>query len=1150
MPLAPEIAALVDVLRDAPPELTGGPDTTVEEGRALHEAGAELVTPPEERGTVASAEDRTVPGPAGPVDVRVYLPVREEPGPVPTLLWMHGGGWASGSVNTGDTAARALCELARVAVVSVGYRLAPEAPWPAGLDDCTATLRWVRDNIRELGGDPARIGVGGDSAGGNLAAVLAQRTPEHGVPLAAQLLVYPATDLRLDADGYPSRERYATGYMFETAELHRAVARYLGPDGDPTDPRVSPLLAEDLGSVPPALVVTVEYDPLRDEGAAYAAKLAAAGIPVVHQDVPGLVHGSFDMLGLSGTARTAMADAAHALADLFAADHSRSASIGDDELRGLVARLSLEDKVRLIVGEDFWSLPELPQIGLRKLRMSDGPVGVRGTELDSGDTSLLLPSPTAQAATWDPEVARRVGVLMGAQARDKDIQVLLAPTVNMHRSPLGGRHFECYSEDPLLTSKIGVGFVEGVQSAGVAATMKHYVANDSENERMTYDSRVGERALREVYLAPFEAAVREARVWLVMSAYNATNGHSMTENSRLQNDVLKAEWGFDGVVVSDWMAVRSNEPAYLGGTDVAMPGFGAVWSEHLLEALREGRVDPAVLDDKVLRVLRLAARVGVLGDTAPPEGVTTPADADAQIRAIAARAMVLLENRGGTLPVDKAAIARVALIGPNAVRLSAQGGGSAHVTPPHVVGVPEGLRAALGADVEITVREGVFTHRRLPPLPSATAVDPATGRPGVGLEFRGVDGSVLDTGQRCDSYAVFIPGAMPPGTASIVMRTRITPTTDGAHLLDVLGAGHLELTVGSRSESFDLVVPSGDIAEMMMHPPLQRVEVDAEAGVPVDLELVYGAGEELFFAAFGLGWSEPRLSDDEELAEAVADAAAADVAIVVVGTTDDIESEGFDRRNLALPGRSDDLVRQVAAANPNTIVVVNAGAPVLMPWRDEVAALVWAWLPGQEGGDAVADVLTGAQEPGGRLPTTFPAAESDVPVLSTTPVDGGHDYGEGHIIGYRLWAAHGNTPAYPFGFGQGYTDWDYRTLRVDGDADRGLSVEVGLANTGPRHGREVVQVYLEPDTGELFGAPEPIRLIGFAAVEADAGAEVVARVTVDPATLARWDEAAGAWTTVPGTYRVSARRGVADPRLHTEISLAPSRPRTRDEAGR
>ncbi|MEU3480939.1 alpha/beta hydrolase [Streptomyces sp. NPDC033754] len=318
MPLAPEIKELMAMIAEAPPEVIGGPDLTIEEARELVEVGAALTTPPEQRGTVASAEDHTVPGPAGPVPVRVYRPARTTSSPIPTLLWAHGGGWCSGSLETADTAARALCSLAEVVVVSVGYRLAPEAPFPAGLDDCAAALAWVRGTTAELGGDPARIGVGGDSAGGNLAAVLAQAVGSHGVPLAAQMLVYPATDLDLTTDAHPSREALGTGYLFETAELVRCVERYLTAGDDPADPRVSPLRGTDLSTTPPALIVTVEYDPLRDEGTAYAAKLRAAGVPVVHQDVAGLAHGTFDMLGLSETARTAMAEAARALKALFA----------------------------------------------------------------------------------------------------------------------------------------------------------------------------------------------------------------------------------------------------------------------------------------------------------------------------------------------------------------------------------------------------------------------------------------------------------------------------------------------------------------------------------------------------------------------------------------------------------------------------------------------------------------------------------------------------------------------------------------------------------------------------------------------------------------------------------------------------------------
>ncbi|WP_406286535.1 beta-glucosidase [Embleya sp. NBC_00896] len=808
----------------------------------------------------------------------------------------------------------------------------------------------------------------------------------------------------------------------------------------------------------------------------------------------------------------------------------------DEELRGLVAQLTLEEKLSLVVGEDFWSLPEIPRIGLRKLRVSDGPVGVRGVTWDERDTSLLFPSPTALAAAWDPEVTRRAGFIMGAQTRDKDIHVLLAPTVNLHRSPLGGRHFECYSEDPLLTSRIATAFIEGVQSAGVGATIKHFVGNETEDDRMSYDSRIDERSLREVYLAPFEEAVRTGRVWLVMSAYNQVNGETMTENSRLVNGVLKDEWGFDGVVVSDWMAVRSTEAAAAGGTDVAMPGPTEVWGEPLLAAVREGRVAEAVIDDRVERVLRLAARVGVLGDRTPAT-TTTPDDAVATLRAIAARAMVLLGN-DGTLPLDTSALSRVALIGPNALRLSAQGGGSAHVNPSHVVSIPEGLRAALGAGVELTLTEGAFTHRALADLSLDMATDPDDGEAGLRAEFLDADGNVLGSEHRLGSSLMFWPDNIPAGATVIRLRVNITPTITGTNILDVRGAGRFEVTIDGATRTIDMTAPEGtDAIEAIMRPEATRIEIEATAGTPVAVSVDFTQGSRFFMAALGLGWANPRLSEDAELDAAVEAARAADVAVVVVGTTDDIESEGFDRKDLALPGRSDELVRRVAAANPRTVVVVNAGSPVLMPWRDEVAAVVWAWLPGQEGGASLGDVLTGVVEPGGRLPTTYPAAAADVPVYSTERVDGGHDYAvRSSNIGYRAWALGEAAPAYPFGHGLGYTTWEYEGVAVKGDAS-GLTVEIAVANTGDRAGREVAQVYLETADGTLMGRQEPIRLVGFAAIDAPSGAKVTATVEIDARTLARWDERGAAWVTTPGTYRLRVGRSLGDLRLDADVTL-------------
>ncbi|QKG25971.1 glycoside hydrolase family 3 protein [Actinomadura verrucosospora] len=774
-------------------------------------------------------------------------------------------------------------------------------------------------------------------------------------------------------------------------------------------------------------------------------------------------------------------------------------SVDESGLRKRLAELTLEEKVHLLSGADFWSLRPIPRIGLRKVVLSDGPSGIRGTAWDERSTSLLFPSPTALAATWDPEAAERVGRLNGAQARDKGVHVQLAPTINLHRTPLGGRHFENYSEDPLLTARIGVGFVKGVQSAGVAATVKHFVGNDSETDRMSYDATIDDATLDAVYMRPFEDAVK-AGAWAVMAAYNRVNGTTMTENKALLTDVLKERWGFDGVLMSDWTAIRSTAASANAGMDLEMPGMpGNAWRDRLVEAVSGAEVAEELIDDKVLRILRLAARVGALEGFPEPAPVTTPPDAPAQLRALAARACVLLRNEGGALPLNVPR--RLALIGPNAVRFSAQGGGSAHVNPEHVVSPVDGLRRALGGDTELTVHAGVYPHERLAALPLDMAADPETGEPGVRLEFIDADGAILDSEHREAARFLFFEG-VPEGTAQIVVRTRVTPAADGVHTFAVAGVGEYDVRVADAAATVNLALAGGDPVEAMMRPPEHRVEVELAAGraVPVELRRAYRAGS--FLTAFGIGYHAPHLPEDEELAAAVEAARAADVAVVIVGTNDDVESEGFDRTTLALPGRQDELVSAVAAANPRTVVVVNAGAPVLMPWRDEVAAVLWAWLPGQEGGDAIADVLTGAAEPGGRLPTTFPVSEDGI--LSPTPgEDGTLPYAEGAAIGYRHYAP--EQVAYPFGHGLGYTAWEYESLTVvDGTA------EVTVRNTGDRPGREVVQCYASSDA-------VPLRLAGFAVAEAAAGERVTVRVPLDER--------------LPGGCAVRAGRSIADLRL-------------------
>ncbi|GAB2844005.1 glycoside hydrolase family 3 C-terminal domain-containing protein [Actinocorallia aurea] len=787
------------------------------------------------------------------------------------------------------------------------------------------------------------------------------------------------------------------------------------------------------------------------------------------------------------------------------------------DFAGRLAAMTLKDKVTLLTGADAWSLAEIPVAGLRSLRLSDGPSGPRGTAFGpDAEPSLLFPNTTSLAATWDVEAAREAGELMGARAREMGLHVLLAPTVNLHRSPLGGRHFECFSEDPLLTARMAAPFIEGVQSAGVAACVKHFVGNDTETERMSYDARIDEATLREVYLPPFEAAVREAGAWSVMAAYNRVNGTTMTEHTGLLSGLLKQEWGFDGAVISDWTAARSTEPSALAGLDVVMPGPMGPWGDALIEAVEQGRVPAEAVDDKILRILRLAARVGALEGVEAPPTAPVPVDVRDRMRELAVKGSVLLRN-DGILPLR--GVRRIALVGPNAARLSAQGGGSAQVNPEYIVGLPEGLREVLGADAEITVHSGVFPRAKLDPLTAVT--DPVSGEPGVRITYLREDGTV-SSAEHQDPAAWWFPLIVADDVAEIRVEGVLDLTADGDHRLSVLGAGEYALRVPGQNERtcvLDLDEP--DVGALALNPPSHTFIFPAPAGrLPVQIAVRPNRDLPYPIALIGLGYAEPRREDDIEFAAAVEAARAADVAVVVVGSDETTETEGADRTSLALPGRQDDLVRAVCAVNPRTVVVVNAGGPWLMPWAEEPAALLWAWFPGQEGGAAIARVLTG-EEPGGRLPTTFPARAEDVPVLGTRPSDGVLAYAEGDLIGHRAYSAAGTAALFPFGHGLSYTTWEYLSAsHVDGVLD------VTVRNSGDRSGSEVVQVYLDAGDG-------PVRLAGFAAVRAAAGETVRARIPITDRVLEHWTDEG--WRPRPGAAVLHVGRSSADLRLRVAL---------------
>ncbi|MFE2749027.1 glycoside hydrolase family 3 C-terminal domain-containing protein [Streptomyces scopuliridis] len=807
------------------------------------------------------------------------------------------------------------------------------------------------------------------------------------------------------------------------------------------------------------------------------------------------------------------------------------AGMTGEEIGHLLGKLDLGQKVRLLTGASTWRTHAEPAIGLRALTFSDGPAGVRGVAWDERDTSLVLPSPTALAAAWDDELVAELGGLLAAEARRKGVDVLLAPTLNLHRSPLGGRHFECFSEDPLLTGRTGAALIGGVQSGGVAATAKHFVANDAETDRLTVDVRVDEQTLREVYLAPFEAAV-EAGVWAVMSAYNRVNGVTMAAAPLLERP-LKSEWGFDGPVVSDWGAVRSLLDTARAAQDLAMPGPGSPWADGLRAAVERGLVPMERIDDKVRRLLRLADRVGALGDRTrvrrPAARPETPPRALLR-RAVAAGA-VLLRNDGELLPLDPTRLRSVAVIGAHAAEVRIQGGGSAEVFPASLVSPLDGIRAALAGTAEVTYSPGLPPSTLPRPLdPVRTdgppTRDPASGEPGVLVRLLDADGVELHAEHRLSGRIV--EPARVAGAETVEIRALIRPRQAGEWTLAVGGWGPLSLTVAGRtllSGTFPL--DSDDPTRVHVAPPYRSVRTALAAGEEVEVVarrgLAPGTGVATILAA-----APPPGDAARALASAVAAARDADAAVVVVGTTEESESEGRDRDTLVLPDGQNALVRAVVRANPRTVVILNAGGPVVLPWRAEVPALLLAWFPGQEAGDGLADVLFGRAEPGGRLPTTWAAAEEDVPVLRTRPERGQLHYAEGTFIGYRAWLRSDSSPAYWFGHGLGYTSWSYGAMEAPYEVTAGdpFDVRIRLRNTGRRRGREVVQLYLAGPSPT--GEPPVRRLVGYAAVVADPGEEVVAVVRVDGRATEHWSVERHRRETVPGELLLRGGRSAGD----------------------
>lgn len=789
----------------------------------------------------------------------------------------------------------------------------------------------------------------------------------------------------------------------------------------------------------------------------------------------------------------------------------------------LLARLDLAAKVRLLTGDALFTLPAAPAIGLAGIALSDGPTGVRGVSFAGRTPSCLLPNATLLASTWSEQDLHEVGRLLADEARRQHVHVVLGPTVNLHRTALGGRLFEAYSEDPLLTGRLAAAYVRGLQEQGVGACVKHLVANESETDRMTVDVRLDEATLREVYLLPFEIAVTDADAWSLMAAYNDVNGTACTEQDHVVNEIVKGEWGYPGTVVSDWYATKRTAESANGGLDVVMPGPGGPWGDQLVEAVRTGAVEEAVVDDHLRRLLVLADRVGALGDErdwgepAPEPGGPERRE---QLTALAARGMTVLTN-DGVLPLDRDR--PLVLVGRHAVATATMGGGSSIVTPPHSVDVADGLRAALGD--RLTVVDGVEVRTR--PLPAQPdLLRDEDGRGGAHLVTRDADGQALTDRHLHGAQTLlgFDDGhATPAAEATLSGTIELT----GRAQVGVIGLGAWELRVGGETFTTEIAPAGTDVGEALLNPSGWTTEVELDGRTEIRATVRRDPHVLGRLAIVARPAPVPAAAAIEAAVQA---ARGADPAVVVVGLTEEQETEAGDKSTLALPGEQDALVTAVAAAATRTVVVVNAATPVLMPWLEQVDAVLWAGLPGQEGGHAVAAALLGDIEPAGRLVTSFPAADGASPAWSVTPTDGHLDYTEGTYVGHRgYFAGLAKAPAFWFGHGLGYGSWQYGAATL-GEArpDGAPVVHVEVANTGSRTSREVVQVYFRPAEPD-----QPVRLVGWAAVTVDPGATATATAPCDARMWRRWD--GGGWGRLAPGGELLVARGLGDVRARVEL---------------
>ncbi|ETW84195.1 glycoside hydrolase family 3 protein [Heterobasidion irregulare TC 32-1] len=815
----------------------------------------------------------------------------------------------------------------------------------------------------------------------------------------------------------------------------------------------------------------------------------------------------------------------------------------------IVAQLTTEEAIQLIAGVGFWHTYAVPRLGIPSIKVSDGPNGIRGNHFFMGTPAKCLPSATALGATWDVRLIEQVGLkLLAREAKLRAASIALAPTCNIQRNPLGGRSFESFSEDPYLSGMIAAAYVKGIQSGGIGVAIKHFVANDKENDRMGYDSVLSERALREIYLMPFMLVQKLSKPWSVMTAYNRVNGTHASENIHLLRDVLRKEWGFEGLTMSDWFGMYSVDHGINAGLDLEMPGTNK-WRtlELVSRSIAARKVTVRTIKERARKVLELVQRCAkeapeVL-DGDGQEYTRESEDDKILMRKVAAESIVLLRNENRVLPLKPAGLKKIAIVGANAKAFVLSGGGSAALKPSYFVSPYDGIVNALPKSIEVTYSEGARAFKTMPSLDFDLFTEGGE-RGWIGTWHKHEhDESMTPMDEPfvtrlIDETRIFVSLSAPQGITrrwTLRLRGQLLPRpydTDFEFGLSVAGRaklfvdGQLVIDNWTRQRRGDAFFGSGSAEEKGI------VHLKANEGHSVYVEFCNVRGpadgdedETVMDANPGvrLGGAEVR-DPDTQMEEAVRLASEADVVIAVVGLNADWETEGYDRTTLSLPGRTDELIQKVSQANTKTIVVTESGSSITMPWAQSVAAIVHSWYLGNATGDAIADILFGTVNPSGKLSLTFPKREADLPSFGHfNSEDGKVHYAEDLFVGYKHYVHRSITPEFAFGHGLSYTTFACSDLHLSHVTalkdDINAVASVTVTNTGTVAGSEVVQLYTTLLTASGLTHP-PLVLKAFAKVTLEPHQSKVVVLPLDKYAVSYWNERLERWIVEKGEYKV------------------------------